>query len=81
VIAVFVVGGLMALAAQWAAGEALLSIRSAEWFIAFSMAILAMLKLQDIESFSTMFLNYDLLAQRWVPTATSIPSLNWRQAC
>ncbi|MGL6210908.1 MAG: glutaredoxin family protein [Paracoccaceae bacterium] len=67
VIAVFAVAALMALAVQWAAGGALVSIRSAEWFIAFSMAILAMLKLQDIESFSTMFLNYDLLAQRWVP--------------
>lgn len=67
VIAVFAVAALMALAAQWAAGGALVSIRSAEWFIAFSMANLAMLKLQDIESFSTMFLNYDLLAKRWVP--------------
>ena len=67
VIAVFAVAALMALAAQWASGGALVSTRSAEWFIAFSMAILAMLKLQDIESFSTMFLNYDLLAKRWVP--------------
>lgn len=67
VIAVFAVAALMALAAQWASGGALVSIRSAEWFIAFSMGILAMLKLQDIESFSTMFLNYDLLAKRWVP--------------
>jgi glutaredoxin len=67
VIAVFAVAALLALAAQWATGGALVSIRSAEWFIAFSMAILAMLKLQDIESFSTMFLNYDLLAKRWVP--------------
>ena len=25
-----------------------------------------MLKLQDVEKFSTMFLNYDLLAKRWV---------------
>jgi hypothetical protein len=25
------------------------------------------LKLRDIESFSTMFLNYDLLAKKWVP--------------
>ena len=30
------------------------------------MCVLALLKLQDIESFSTMFLNYDLLARRWV---------------
>ena len=26
----------------------------------------AILKLQDVESFSSMFLNYDLLAKRWV---------------
>ena len=73
VLAVFAVAALMALAAQWATGGALLSVRSAEWFIAFSMALLAMLKLQDIESFSTMFLNYDLLAKRWVPYAYIYP--------
>jgi len=37
-----------------------------EWFIAFSMTVLALLKLQNVEAFSTMFLNYDLLAKRWV---------------
>jgi hypothetical protein len=31
------------------------------------MSILALLKLQNVESFSAMFLNYDLLAKRWVP--------------
>ena len=36
-------------------------------FIAVTMMLLAMLKLQDVEKFSSMFLNYDLLAQRWVP--------------
>ena len=66
VIAVFAVAALMALAANHAAFGQALTIRSAEWFIAFSMCILAMLKLQDIESFSSMFLNYDLLAKRWV---------------
>jgi len=30
------------------------------------MCLLAVQKLQDVESFSTMFLNYDLLARRWV---------------
>jgi hypothetical protein len=30
------------------------------------MTILAIQKLQDTESFSTRFLNYDLLARRWV---------------
>jgi hypothetical protein len=37
------------------------------------MALLAMLKLQDVAKFSTMFLNYDLLAQRWVPYGTIYP--------
>jgi hypothetical protein len=30
------------------------------------MCLLAIQKLQDVETFSTMFLNYDLLARRWV---------------
>lgn len=34
--------------------------------IAISMCFLAVQKLKDVEGFSTMFLNYDLLAQRWV---------------
>ena len=67
VIAVFAVTALMALATSYAAYGDVLTIRAAEWFIAFSMAVLAILKLQNIESFSTMFLNYDLLAKRWVP--------------
>ncbi len=73
VIAVFLVAGLMALAASWAVHGDLLTIRAAEWFIAFSMSILAMLKLQDVERFSTMFLNYDLLARRWVPYSYIYP--------
>ncbi|MEE4349605.1 MAG: glutaredoxin [Pacificimonas sp.] len=66
VVAIFAVAALMALAASWAAFGDLLTIRAAEWFIAFSMCFLAVQKLQDIRSFSTMFLNYDLLARRWV---------------
>ena len=50
-----------------------LTVRAAEWFIAFSMCVLAILKLQDIERFSTMFLNYDLLARRWVLYAKIYP--------
>jgi len=37
------------------------------------MSVLAMLKLQNIESFSAMFLNYDLLARRWVPYSYVYP--------
>ena len=32
-----------------------------------------MLKLQDVDKFATMFLNYDLLAMRWVPYASIYP--------
>ena len=49
------------------------TVRAAEWFIGFSMALLAFLKLRDIESFSTMFLNYDLLAKRWIPYGKVYP--------
>lgn len=66
VVAVFVMAALMALAASWASFGAILPARAGEWFIAIAMCILAVLKLRDIESFSTMFLGYDLLAQRWV---------------
>ena len=66
VIAVFAMASAMAIGAAWAAFGDPFQIRTVEWFIAFSMCILAMLKLQDIERFATMFLNYDLLARRWV---------------
>ena len=73
VIAVFAMTALMALATSWAAFGDALTIRAAEWFIAMSMCVLAVLKLQNIESFSTMFLGYDLLAQRWVRYAYLYP--------
>ncbi|MGB3723505.1 MAG: glutaredoxin [Pacificimonas sp.] len=66
VLVIFGVAALMALAFNWAAYRDLTTIRGAEWFVAISMTILAVQKLRDIESFSTMFLNYDLLARRWV---------------
>lgn len=67
VIALFAVAALLALAVSQAVFGDPLTVRAAEWFVAFSMVLLAQQKLRDIESFSTMFLNYDLLARRWVP--------------
>ncbi len=67
IIALFAMMALMALAASWVATGAPVSILSLEWFVSFSMCALAYLKLRDVESFSSMFLNYDLLAKRWVP--------------
>lgn len=66
IIALFGMTFLMALAAAYVVTGAWLSVKTAEWFVAFSMCVLAYLKLRDIETFSTMFLNYDLLAKRWV---------------
>lgn len=77
VIAVFATAAGLALAASFAAFGAPLTLRAAEWFVAFAMMILAMLKLQDVQSFSTMFLGYDLLARRWVPYASLYPFLEW----
>jgi glutaredoxin len=73
VIALFAMTALMALAASVAAYGTPFTLRAAEWFIAFSMAVLALLKLQNVESFATMFLNYDLLAKRWVPYSYIYP--------
>ncbi len=66
VIAIFATGFLMALAVSWTAYGAIAPIRTLELFVAISMCLLGIQKLQDLESFSTMFLNYDLLARRWV---------------
>jgi glutaredoxin len=66
VVAIFATAFLMALAVSWYTFGTVFTARALEWFIAISMCILAIQKLQDIESFSTMFLNYDLLARRWV---------------
>lgn len=73
VVALFAMTALMALASSHAAFGSPFTVRAAEWFIAFSMAVLALLKLQDVDRFATMFLNYDLLAKRWVPYSYVYP--------
>jgi glutaredoxin len=73
VIALFSMTALMALAASYAVHGDPFTLRAGEWFIAFSMAVLALMKLQNVETFSTMFLNYDLLAKRWVPYSYVYP--------
>ena len=66
VITLFAITFLMALGTASVAEDQWLSVRTFEWFVAFTMCGLGYLKLRDTESFSTMFLNYDLLARRWV---------------
>ena len=73
VIALFSMTALMALAASYAVAGSVFTLLAIEWFIGFSMIVLALLKLQNVETFATMFLNYDLLAKRWVPYSYVYP--------
>ena len=66
VIALFSIAALLAIALTWVALGTLFTGQTIGWFIAISMVLLGLQKLQNIEQFATMFLNYDLLAQRWV---------------
>ena len=73
VVALFAITALMAMAVSLAVYGTPFTVRAGEWFVGFSMAVLALLKLQNVESFATMFLNYDLLAKRWVPYSYIYP--------
>ncbi|NHK26297.1 glutaredoxin [Parvularcula flava] len=66
VLMIFAISALLALAIAGTFIGAILTLRTIELFAAFAMTLLALQKLKDVESFSTMFLNYDLLARRRV---------------
>lgn len=70
VIAIFAVTFLMALTTSWTMLGSLSVLRVAELFIAFSMCVLGIQKLRDLDGFATGFVQYDLLAQRYVPYAS-----------
>lgn len=67
VVAIFAVTLAMAVTTTWASLGTLQPIRLLELFIAFSMCVLGILKLQDLLSFTTTFVQYDLVARRYVP--------------
>lgn len=73
VIAIFGATALLGMALSWHMYQNIFTLAALEWFLSLSMVVLAVQKLQDIRSFSTMFLNYDLLAKRWVPYRTIYP--------
>jgi glutaredoxin len=73
VVAVFAMAALISMAMSQAFLGTPWTRQAAEGAIALLMCLLAMLKLQDVETFSSMFLNYDLLAKRWVPYAYLYP--------
>lgn len=71
VIAIFAIAALLAGLLVFLTDAGLL--RGVEWFVALAMVLLALQKLQDVETFSTMVLNYDLLARAWVPYGYAYP--------
>lgn len=73
IIALLAITALLAAAVSYAVYGSVFTVRAGEWFIAFSMSVLAMLKLQNVDKFATMFLNYDLLAKHWVPYSRIYP--------
>lgn len=77
VACVFLTSGMLAAAVSWAAFGTSFTPMAGGWFVSIAMMLLAMLKLQDIEGFTTIFLGYDLLAQRFVPYAYAYPFLEW----
>lgn len=75
VIAIFSCAALVAVAFQFAAQEAFISLRSLMLFIAVSMVLLAIQKLKDLYSFANSFITYDLLAMRNLRYAYTYPFL------
>ncbi len=73
VVAIFAVTFAMALTTCWAMLGTIDTIRVLELFIAFSMCVLGILKLQNLLSFATGFVQYDLVARRYVPYSYIYP--------
>ncbi|MFP7570734.1 MauE/DoxX family redox-associated membrane protein [Marivita sp. S2033] len=73
VIAIFASTALMALAIVINLYDGFPVLTWLKWFFATSMVALAIQKLQDVESFVSGFLGYDLLARRYVPYGYAYP--------
>lgn len=75
VIAIFSVSFLLSVAFSFASANSLLSMQTAELFVALTMAVLAIQKLQDLFSFTNSFITYDLVAMKVVRYAYVYPFL------
>ncbi|MAZ44039.1 MAG: glutaredoxin [Legionellales bacterium] len=73
IIAIFSVALLLALSVDYLCGNLHNLKTIIPHFVSVSMILLSLMKLRDVESFSTMFINYDLLAKRWVPYSYVYP--------
>ena len=83
VLIVFYISSLLALAASWTTLGELLTLRSLEWFVAFAMGMLAMLKLRDLETFSTCLLVMTFWRGAWsamrmlILSPKPLPQFSW----
>jgi glutaredoxin len=73
VIAVFGTAFLMALSAASLLPGGIISAKALELFIAFSMCLLALLKLRDLHGFVDRVITYDILGRRFVRYAYLYP--------
>ena len=73
VIAIFATSLLMAAALAFATAGTVVTVNTPKWFIAISMSVLAIQKLQDIAGFTNQFVTYDLLSMRFVRYAYCYP--------
>ena len=70
IIAIFAVTFAMAVTTTWAFLESFDVVRMIELFIAYSMCVLGVQKLRDLQSYENGFIQYDLLARRYMPYAS-----------
>lgn len=72
IIAIFSLTALSAIAIQWSNAN-VVSAKTALYFVALSMIVLAIQKLRDIEAFVLGFITYDLLAMKKIRYAYFYP--------
>lgn len=73
IIAVFSVTFALALAFSWHFYNSIPPLVTLKFFVMISMSVLAILKLQDLNSFVNQFITYDLLAMKWLRYASIYP--------
>ena len=66
IVSIFAVTFLCSLALSWRFQSTFMSWAVISWFVSLTMAVLAIQKLRDLESFSNQFITYDLLGMRVV---------------
>lgn len=73
ILAVFAVTFALALAVNWLMSKSIEPMTSLTLFVSISMSVLAILKLRDLDSFSSQFITYDLLGMKWIRYAYIYP--------